>query len=393
MRLVIRNGNKFSRSKEITELQFREIAGTIKRIKPKSPYELVRGYLNDKLVIIYKDNRITRTKNEWYEKRVLTSLSKFTGNQQFFPNYKMVWKDFETEIDGVSLDLSIGIEISRTTLQQKKLDFLTNKSNELGFDKLIIVVKNTGNIRHIEENVQIFKFQEDWSEYHKYYDNDFISWKPFWGISRQRHFRFLLANGRWKPQRRRYTNTAKWIASNRLLAEIKYYSYQKNPPTKIYYSLSSMLSPLNEFEGRGLPLERFIGAFDVDGSHGGLHVIDSRGYCNICRKDARKRLNTFCSRLEGMGYDFTILNSGSKGFHVYLLDREGKIRLIDRLAMEFIAKRNDDVIDTFLSKKTGKYDEHRIFKVPYTIDCSTGILVSSKLTQISFKDELEEIKL
>jgi hypothetical protein len=40
--------------------------------------------------------------------------------------------------------------------------------------------------------------------------------------------------------------------------------------------------------------------------------------------------------------------------------------------------------------KDGSFDLHRIFKLPCSIDCSSGILVKENLERLDFKDKIIE---
>lgn len=42
--------------------------------------------------------------------------------------------------------------------------------------------------------------------------------------------------------------------------------------------------------------------------------------------------------------------------------------------------------------KEGKFDLHRIFKLPRTVDGSTGVVVSEEFNQLPFADKLNELR-
>ncbi len=376
-------------SSNINEDQAFEFVSRLKLTNKKSIYEFARGIDNDGILnVIYKENRVFRTKNVWYEKRAISVLSKL-HNYDFYHSYKLEWKGFDTEIDAISLDKKIAVEIKRKKLNNKNIDFLEEKAYSLGFEKLIIIAPKFNSVNK-KDNTQLFQFRPSYLPILRYYNNEYIVWKTFWKNSAQRHFRFLLANGRWKPQRRRYTNTSKWQAANRLIKEINYYHHKYVNPIKIYYSLSRHIGPLNEFEGKGYPISRYIAAFDIDGEHLGNHIIGDVGYCENCRKDAINKKNAFLKYLNKNGFEFEVFNSGAKGYHIYLT-RNKEILELGQEEMENIIKDNLDYVDSFLSKKTQEFDQHRIFKVPYTVDGSTGYIVSNEEKKIIFDDELVKL--
>ncbi|MHA2250230.1 MAG: hypothetical protein ACXAD7_07705 [Candidatus Kariarchaeaceae archaeon] len=373
-------------SKNISEAQSFEIVKKLKILEAKSQYEFARG-LDEKNVlhVIYKENRITRTRNTWYEMRALTSLSKFL-DKEFYYSYKTTWKGYETEVDGVSLDEKLAVEIKRQTIDKKTLRFLEHKLYDLGFDKLIVIAPKFKSLEPSADTT-LLVFRPSFTAAMKYYQTSFTIWKAFWNLAQQRHFRYLLANGRWRPQRRRYTKSSKWSPSQRMIHEIGRFYRQYSFPIKIYFSLSRLIGPLHEFEGKGYPIDLFIAAFDVDGKHQGNHILGKQGYCNDCMIDAKKRLTRFTAYLDSNEFEYVVLNSGSKGFHVYLM-QNNKIMEITRTQMEKITMDNEDVIDSFLSKRDKEFDNHRIFKVPYSIDASTGTIIGNEKQYIDLRDNL-----
>ena len=75
MKLVIQTENK-TQIKSIKEFQLGDIIYNIKsnfrgQIESPLKYELFRYKLNKGVIIIYKNNRIMRNKNTWYEVRAL----------------------------------------------------------------------------------------------------------------------------------------------------------------------------------------------------------------------------------------------------------------------------------------------------------------------------------
>ena len=64
---------------------------------------------------------------------------------------------------------------------------------------------------------------------------------------------------------------------------------------------------------------------------------------------------------------------------------------MDQTQMEMISKENLEIIDSFLSKSTQEFDIHRIFKVPHSIDLSTGQIVAENSQRIELNDRLDQL--
>lgn len=391
MKIVYIQQGRAKKAQEISESDARNLANSCVLEEKKSKYEFIRGKLGDKRFIIYKENKITRTKNSWYETRSLAKLSELL-NIPFNRNKKLNWKGFETEVDGVSLDNDIGVEIKYKKINKTELSHLEKKIEDLGFSKLILVAKGFETNLSPSKNTILYRMKPDWNILKQYYKNNFKLWYPVKTAAVKRHFRFLLSNGRWLPQFRRYTVTAKWSFENRLFYNInQLYKFRKYP-IKIYYSLSTMINPLGEFEAQGYPIPHTILAMDIDGSHSGPHIIDNNTVCKLCQEDADKKLKEFIKNIE-KEYEFTILQSGSKGYHVYFLDKQGMVVETSWNEMAELSKNWSEWVDPFISKNKGEFDNHRIFKVPYTVDASTGRIVSeiTKSQKLEFNDSLIEI--
>ena len=166
--------------------------------------------------------------------------------------------------------------------------------------------------------------------------------------------------------------------------------YQKLFPIKIYYSLSRMINPLGEFKGKGFPIDRIMTAFDIDASHDGEHLIGKNGICGLCAEDAFNKKKNMERILNEEGFHGLIFHSGAKGFHLYLTTPDGSFLEDSKEILEKFTVKWKDYVDNFLSKTTKTFDQHRIFKVPETVDASTGVVVSQEFKRLKFKDQLEE---
>ncbi len=361
----------------------------IEEYPTKAPYELFRGKTKKaELVIVYKPNRKQRSRNSWYENRALMLLAK--QNKWIIRKNVWTYKDgLPTEIDGQPINHEeVVIEVKRQIISQRSLDFLWEKAKATGAEKLIIVASGYKKTLKCRGNIECYIFEEDHATLQQYYTTECEIPEEMTPFLSRRHHRFLLTNGHWFPQRRRYTITAKWTYKQRLLRDITHLFRRKIPPVKIYYSLSRMINPLGEFQGKGYPTDLIMTAFDVDAAHIGEHLVNEKGICPLCVKDSKEKLKRLEKRLSNLGYRFTYFFSGSKGYHVYLLNTDGNFYESPPSFLKEMTLELEGLVDNFLSKKTKLFDKHRIFKVPGTVDASTGVIVSRNFKKIKFNDFL-----
>ena len=56
-------------------------------------------------------------------------------------------------------------------------------------------------------------------------------------------------------------------------------------------------------------------------------------------------------------------------------------------------KDGDILVDNIhFRAKDGSFDPHRIFKLPSSVDMSTGIIVKTNFEQLQFKEKIEELR-
>lgn len=403
MKLVIQySGNvKVKNIKEYEIKKYIKIIKSAHNGKEVSPlkYEIFRYKFKNGTAIIYKDNKKLRTRNIWYEIRALCSLSQILQTP-FYHQIKFKGKNgLETEIDGLDVNLKeIMVEIKYSIINQKWIDYYAKKRQTLGLKNCIIIAPKFNESLKIPPNISCYRFLPDIDALIAYYNNDFNI--PFWikPYISSRHVRILLNNGRWIGIKRKLTYTAKHTPESKLKLFINYLLRINNFPVKIYYSLSPMLIPVEEYYGKGRPLPLTLAAFDVD-SDPHQHIIGKEGYCLKCLENSNRKANTISEIFLNLGLTYKRVYSGSKGYHFYILDdkndkaKELSIYDFDKYLQLFRANQNEELIDNFnFRAKDGTYDLHRIFKLPHSIDFSTGIIVQEKFRKIKFKDTIEYIE-
>lgn len=404
MKLVIQQPNR-TIVEQIKEFQLEQIINQIKTSysgEELSPlkYELFRYKLDKGIIVIYRDNRILRTKNSWYEIRCLTNLSRYF-NERFLYSVRLRFRNnLETEIDGLDVQTKkIMVEIKNATITQEWIDFYQLKRRKLDMKECYIIAPKFSDNMKIDQSIRCFECLPDHGTLVNYYNNDFSLPSWFVPIIRWRHIRILLDNGRWFGVKRKLTNTAKHTPSSKLILTLNWLINKRNKyPAKIYYTLSPMLFPIDEYYGKGRPLSQVIAALDIDSNHQN-HIIGKEGFCKKCLKEADIKAKILSDKLIDRGLKFIKLFSGFKGYHFYILDENDDNilkEMNDKKFQELIQSLNGDngeilVDNANFKAKDGSFDKHRIFKLPNSLDLSTGILIKQKFEKLKFKDKFEEI--
>jgi len=346
-------------------------------------YEEFRYKLPKGVIVIFKDNRVLRARNEWFEYRALAALAPEYGE---FRQGVLFKKDtFQTEVDGVSIDDNILVEVKRDKITQAWVDFYAQKLKKLEFRELIIVAADFEEKLNFPASIKPAKFIPDWDEIQKYYKSfQFPEWIQE-AIS-SRHFRFLLPNGKWQGAKRKFTQTPKHSLESKFSQAIKWLKYWI--PVKIYYTMSRMVNPPREYYGKGYPLPHLLAVFDIDaGSH--THIIGAKGVCEQCLSEAAEKTKTAEEILRNEGYAVKTVFSGKKGFHIYLM-QDNRVKEVSSEELLDILQKIKDYTDSIsFHDKNNQFDLHRIIKVPYTIDASTGMLVTEKMQKLNLKDRLD----
>lgn len=364
-------------------------------------HEVFRYKLNKGVIVIYRDNRVLRTKNSWYEIRGLANLARI-NNTSYYHNVKLNFKEgntTETEIDGLDTENEkIMVEVKKTQITQEWIDFYEKKRKKLGMKKCYIIAPSFHDKVLKYPNICCYIFNPDYQTMIDYYENDFKIPEWFSPHLRWRHIRILLDNGRWYGIKRKLTKTAKHTETSKLVLILNNLFKRNKFPMKIYYTLSPMILPIDEYYGKGKPLPKVIAALDVD-SNDHDHIISSEGYCLKCLEEADEKAFKLSEMLNEMSINYLKLYSGSKGFHFYLLDEDKKKKITELpnekfsdLLTKFKDKDGEYLTDNInFRDKDGLFDAHRIFKLPHSLDMSTGILVREKFEKLRFKDNFKEL--
>ncbi len=361
--------------------------------------EIFRYRTENGVAVIYGDNRVLRAKNFWFEIRALHALAIATG-EQFFHGKKLQFDNgLETEVDGI--DVSTGrtmVEVKRTTITQEWIDFYEQKRQRLAMRECWVVASTFEKPLIIPTSLRCFTFVPDDATLMTYYNEHFHL--PDWieSLVPPRHVRILLVNGRWHGIKRKLTRTAKHTPTSKLVLALNNLYHIQKLPVRIYYSLAPMVRPVAEYQGRGYPFTRTLAAFDVDSGHTD-HVIGREGYCTQCLLDAETKAAAVASQLTQLGHKFLRVYSGAKGFHFYLLNegseqeqlvKEISLEAMEQLSCQLANKEGVPLTDNPNFRAKAGFDIHRIFKLPATVDASTGIVVQETLKQLQFHDVLAD---
>ena len=345
-------------------------------------YEVFRYKLPKGVIVIYKDNRVLRSRNEWFEIRALAALAKQYG--EFKHGVQFQRGDYQTEVDGVSVDDKILVEVKRDEITAEWVDFYHKKLNKLNYKQLFLVAPSFKEGLQFPASIIPVKFIPDWKKIRDHYQEfQFPSW-----IRDQvsaRHFRFLLPNGRWKGAKRKFSQTAKHTLESKFFQSIKWIKFWT--PVKIYYTMSRMVNPPREYFGKGYPLPHLLAVFDID-SDAHTHVIGAHGYCHQCISEAAEKAKQAKEILINEGYAIKSIFSGKKGFHLYLMQEDTVAEVNSTKLFQILEKIKDLTDSASFRDKNGQFDVHRIIKVPNTIDASTGMIVNEKIEKLELNDQL-----
>ncbi len=368
-------------------------------IMPPLANEIFRYRTGNGVAVIYGDNRIHRAKNFWFEIRALHALAIATGDQ-FYHGKKLRFENgLETEVDGI--DVATGrtmVEVKRTTIPQEWIDFYEQKRQRLGMRECWVVASAFEKPLNIPTAFHCYAFTPDDATLMEHYNKELHL--PEWieNLVPPRHVRILLGNGRWHGIKRKLTRTAKHTPTSKLVLALNNLHNVQKLPVRVYYSLAPMVRPVAEYQGRGYPFTRTLAAFDVDAGHKD-HVIGREGYCIQCMHEAETKAAAVASQLSQMGYKFLRVYSGAKGFHFYLLNeglekgqqaQEISLEAMEQLSSQLANKEGVPLTDNPNFRAKAGFDTHRIFKLPATVDASTGVVVQESFKQLQFRDVLTD---
>ncbi len=363
--------------------------------------EIFRYQTENGVAVIYGDNRVLRAKNFWFEIRALQALASATGNQ-FFHGKKLLFDNgLETEVDGIDVATGrIMVEVKRATITQDWIDFYEQKRQRLAMRECWVVASAFEKPLIIPTSLRCFTFVPDDATLMSYYNEQFHL--PDWieTLIPPRHVRILLGNGRWYGIKRKLTRTAKHTPTSKLILALNNLHRIQKLPVRVYYSLAPMVRPVAEYQGRGYPIARTLAAFDVDAGHKD-HIIGREGYCMECLRDAETKAAIVSNQLTALGKKFHRVFSGAKGFHFYLLNEDPEQGIVaQEISLQEMAQLSHDLVsregipltdNPNFRAKVG-FDIHRIFKLPATVDASTGIVVQETFNQLQFHDVLTDWK-
>lgn len=190
MKLVIQRPPDKAIVRKVDEYQLKDTINGIKANyygyeQEPLDYELFRYKLDKGVAIIYKDNKVLRTKNSWYEIRGLTNLSRHFGGQYLHSVTREFKNGMQTEIDGLDVNTKeIMVELKNQVIDQKWIEFYEKKRERLGLSQCFIVSPRfEGNISY-SSKIRCFQFNPDYETLMNYYNERFILPDWFRGLLR-----------------------------------------------------------------------------------------------------------------------------------------------------------------------------------------------------------------
>lgn len=131
--------------------------------------------------------------------------------------------------------------------------------------------------------------------------------------------------------------------------------------------------------------------FDLDVSHEGPHQINEKGLCSVCMEEMKESWEELQGRLYEVKQTCEkVIFSGTKGLHIHTLRELHEQDFVDIIADINYEK---ELVDDFTFKLGDeiRFDRHRIFKVPGTVDSTTACVVDENWenpTRIPVKDKI-----
>jgi|GEM_PF-7090233 len=243
----------------------------------------------------------------------------------------------------------------------EELEFHKLRAEQMGYDMVLSMRKSELTPYVVLDNHTIKKFYEKYT---------FPEWfKPFVGM---RHFRFMLNSQRFAFQTRRYNDSSKHSADEKICHDMR---NAYGGIAKVYFSLFRCLDSKLEQQGKGNMIDLGLLTFDLDVKHEGPHLIDEKGLCCLCLDKMKESWEELRSRLYELKQPVEkVVFSGTKGLHVHALKEMHQQDFVDIIA-DINAEK--ELVDDFTYDYQGekRFDMHRIFKVPGTIDSTTACVV------------------
>ena len=359
---------------------------SIKFLSLKSEWEESRFEKDNILHILYKTNRKTRARHDFYNQRLINILVRDNGKA-----YKSVFKDVNkerTELDAVSNKEVY--ELKTYVPTQKTIDWYKHKMEKFDIEHIHLVSP-----RLEEEHLKSLDIPNTITLYKlKIFKEPIFKWFREMNIETRinyhyRHLRVMDSNLKFAFQERLMSPTTKHTIESKVRKQFTKIA-ANSLIWKAYYSLNQFFDPVYEQTGRGRGKNMFIPAFDIDADKVctkkyGHHFYDKHQYCKHCVDSAKKKLKSAIKKLDNVE---EIYFSGAKGFHVYTdwkeVDENKMIELSQMLAPEA-----DQF--TFLRDEGVRFDEHRIVKFPHSICGDTLCAVepySGKIVEVETTDKL-----
>lgn len=357
---------------------------SLKFLPLKSEWEEARFIKDDKLHVLYKTNRRTKARHDFFNQRMINVLVRDNGSAV---KGKFIDVNKErTEVDALSKGEVYEIKTYCPT--QATIDWYEHKMEKFEIDHITLVSPKF-EPKHVEKltikkPITLARLE--------IYKEPIFKWFRQMGIDERinyhyRHIRVMDPHLRFLFQQRLFSTTSKHTMLEKVRKEFTRLAAQ-SIIWKAYYSLNQFYDPVYESTGRGRGKNSFIPAFDIDTDKHCEHEYDHHQYCSKCIDSATKKLESALKKLDNVQ---EIYFSGGKGFHVYTdfteVDEKKMIELNQLLAPE---------ADQFLFERPEgtRFDEHRIVKFPHsacgdTLCCVEPFnLTDKKIIEIPTTDKL-----
>jgi hypothetical protein len=380
------NGKQKTVSRDIKPEEWTKISQdeTLRFLPLKSEWEEARFIKDDKLNVVYKTNRRTRAKHDFFNQRLINILVRDNGSA-IKGKFKDVNKE-RTELDAVSKNEVF--ELKTYAPMQETIDDLESKMEKFEIDHINLVSpkfdeKNASKLT-IAKSISLYRLAVKKEPVFKWFRNMQIDNRIDYHY---RHVRIMDASLRFLFQKRLFSPTCKHTIENKLKKEFRRLAAD-SLIWKAYYSLNQFYDPVYEQTGRGRGKNSFVPAFDIDTDKHNEHEYIGHQYCHKCLESSTAKLESALKKLDNVQ---EIYFSGNKGFHVYTdfkeVDEKRMIELNQLLAPEadqFLFERPEGI----------RFDEHRIVKFPHsacgdTLCCVEPFnLTDRKIMEIPTTDEL-----
>jgi len=386
MKLVLmwkEGGKQKTSSCDIKPEEWAEISQdeSIKYLPLKSEWEEARFIRDDKLNILYKTNRRTKAKHDFYNQRLINILVRDNGSA-IKGKFIDVNKE-RTEVDAVSKNEIY--EIKTYVPNQQTIDWYEHKMEKFNIDHIYLVSpridKKHADKLVIKKPITLCRLEVYKEPVFKWFRNMPVETRINYHY---RHVRIMDPNLRFMFQQRLFSNTSKHTTENKVRKEFMRLSAE-SLIWKAYYSLNQFFDPVYESTGRGRGKNSFVPAFDIDTDKHNEHEYNGHQYCSKCIESAKKKLESAKKKLDNVE---EIYFSGGKGFHVYTgWDEVDEKRMIE--LNQLLAPEADQF--TFLRPEGTRFDEHRIVKFPHSVCGDTLCAVepyAGEIVEIQTTDQL-----